>query len=159
VDDKATIQTKSRYNRIAPLYDLMEVMVERFAFRWWRERLWSKIHGNRILEVGVGTGKNLSHYPSGAQVTAVDLSDKMLVRARRRAQELDIEVDLCLIGGDIRMKTYGPIAPSLRCLRQLSRLLLLSHYILSSYLPRRRHPIRGMTPFTLRSSITVPPPR
>jgi hypothetical protein len=31
-----------------------------------------------------------------------------------------IEVDLCLIGGDIRMRTYGPIAP---CLRQLRRLL------------------------------------
>jgi len=32
----------------------------------------------------------------------------------------DIEVDLCLIGGDIRMQTYGPIAP---CLRHLRRLL------------------------------------
>ncbi|MDD3815130.1 MAG: CDP-archaeol synthase [Desulfocapsaceae bacterium] len=32
----------------------------------------------------------------------------------------DIDVDLCLIGGDIRMQTYGPIAP---CLRQLRRLL------------------------------------
>jgi predicted MPP superfamily phosphohydrolase len=32
----------------------------------------------------------------------------------------DIEVDLCLIGGDIRMQTYGPIAP---CLRELRRLL------------------------------------
>ena len=32
----------------------------------------------------------------------------------------EIEVDLCLIGGDIRMQTYGPIAP---CLRHLKRLL------------------------------------
>ncbi len=32
----------------------------------------------------------------------------------------DIEADLCLIGGDIRMQTYGPIAP---CLRHLRRLL------------------------------------
>lgn len=32
----------------------------------------------------------------------------------------EIEVDLCLIGGDIRMQTYGPIAP---CLRHLRRLL------------------------------------
>jgi predicted MPP superfamily phosphohydrolase len=31
-----------------------------------------------------------------------------------------IEVDLCLIGGDIRNKTYGPMAP---CLRELRRLL------------------------------------
>ncbi|RPH42181.1 MAG: CDP-archaeol synthase [Desulfobulbaceae bacterium] len=32
----------------------------------------------------------------------------------------DIKPDLCLIGGDIRMKTYGPMAP---CLRELRRLL------------------------------------
>jgi predicted MPP superfamily phosphohydrolase len=31
----------------------------------------------------------------------------------------DLEVDLCLIGGDIRMEVYGAIAPSLRCLRRL----------------------------------------
>ncbi len=97
VYDKATIQTQSRYNRIAPVYDLMEAIVERFAFRRWREKLWPQVDGNRILEVGVGTGKNISHYPRGIQVTAVDLSDKMLERARRRAQELDSEVDLRLM--------------------------------------------------------------
>jgi uncharacterized protein len=38
-----------------------------------------------------------------------------------------IEVDLCLIGGDIRMLTYGPIAP---CIRHLRRLLphIRSHH-------------------------------
>jgi len=97
VDDKDTIRTKSRYNRIAPVYDLMEAIVERFAFRRWRERLWSQVDGKRVLEVGVGTGKNVPYYPRGVQVTAVDLSDKMLGRARRRAQEMDSEVDLRLM--------------------------------------------------------------
>ncbi len=97
MDYKATIQTKSRYNRIAPVYDLMEAIVERFVYRRWRERLWSRVDGNRILEVGVGTGKNLPYYPKGVQVTAVDLSDKMLEVARRRAEGLDIEVDLYLM--------------------------------------------------------------
>jgi phosphatidylethanolamine/phosphatidyl-N-methylethanolamine N-methyltransferase len=97
VDDKATIQTKSRYNRIAPVYDLMEAIVERFAFRRWREKLWSQVDGRKILEVGVGTGKNIPHYPRGVQITAVDLSDKMLERARRRVQKLNAEVDLCLM--------------------------------------------------------------
>jgi ubiquinone/menaquinone biosynthesis C-methylase UbiE len=96
VGDKATIQTKARYNRIAPVYDLMEAVIERFAFRRWREGLWAQIDGNRILEVGVGTGKNSSYYPRGVQLTAVDLSDKMLERAQQRVQELD-KVDLCLM--------------------------------------------------------------
>lgn len=43
-----------------------------------------------------------------------DLTDILIEKLK------DIEVDLCLIGGDIRMKTYGPIAP---CLRKLRRLL------------------------------------
>jgi ubiquinone/menaquinone biosynthesis C-methylase UbiE len=97
LDDKATIQTQSRYNRIAPVYDLMEAIVERFAFRRWRDRLWAEVDGNRVLEVGVGTGKNIPYHPKGVQVTAVDLSDKMLERARRRVQELDTEVDLRLM--------------------------------------------------------------
>jgi phosphatidylethanolamine/phosphatidyl-N-methylethanolamine N-methyltransferase len=75
----------------------MEAVIERFAFHRWREKLWSQVDGNRVLEVGVGTGKNVPHYPRGVQVTAVDLSDKMLERARRRVQELDIEVDLRLM--------------------------------------------------------------
>jgi phosphatidylethanolamine/phosphatidyl-N-methylethanolamine N-methyltransferase len=97
VDDKATTRTKSRYNRIAPVYDLMEGIVERFAFRRWRERLWSQVDGDRVLEVGVGTGKNVPHYPRGVQITAVDLSNKMLERARRRVQVLNIEADLRLM--------------------------------------------------------------
>ncbi len=42
------------------------------------------------------------------------LTEQLIRRIR------DVEVDLCLVGGDIRMKTYGPMAP---CLRQLRRLL------------------------------------
>ncbi len=43
-----------------------------------------------------------------------------------------LEVDLCLIGGDIRMETYGPVAPSVRRLRRL-----VSHV-------RSRHGIFGV---------------
>lgn len=32
----------------------------------------------------------------------------------------DVEVDLCLFGGDLRMKHYGPFAPSLRRLRRIT---------------------------------------
>jgi phosphatidylethanolamine/phosphatidyl-N-methylethanolamine N-methyltransferase len=94
VYDKATIQTKSRYNRIASFYDLMEGIVERFVYHRWREKLWSRVHGEQVLEVGVGTGKNMPYYPQGVRVTAVDLSERMLERARQRAQKLGVDVDL-----------------------------------------------------------------
>ena len=97
MEDKATTQTQIRYHRIAPAYDLMEVIVERTAFSRWRTRLWSQVEGERILEVGVGTGKNIPYYPTGIRVTAVDLSDKMMQRAQRRAGRLTAEIDLSLV--------------------------------------------------------------
>ncbi len=92
--DRETAATKARYDRIAPFYDMMEWVTERSAFQAWREDLWSRIPPGRILEVGVGTGKNMPYYPVGAQVTAIDLSDRMLARAEQRAKESGIEADL-----------------------------------------------------------------
>ena len=92
--DHQTAATQARYNRIAPVYDLMEWFTERSTFQEWRRDLWSRLPAGRILEVGVGTGKNMPYYPRGAQVTAIDLSEGMLARAQRRAEGLDTDVDL-----------------------------------------------------------------
>lgn len=44
--------------------------------------------------MGVGTGKNMPYYPDDVQVTAIDLSERMLSRARRRAKRLGLSVGL-----------------------------------------------------------------
>ena len=41
-------------------------------------------HGDRILEVGVGTGINLGLYPRDCSITGIDLSDSMLEKAYER---------------------------------------------------------------------------
>jgi phosphatidylethanolamine/phosphatidyl-N-methylethanolamine N-methyltransferase len=46
--------------------------------------------GERVLEVGVGTGINLSLYPSDCQVTGIDFSSSMLEKARERVARKDI---------------------------------------------------------------------
>ena len=43
--------------------------------------------GDRVLEVGVGTGINATLYPSHCQVTGIDLSASMLEKARERVQK------------------------------------------------------------------------
>lgn len=40
-----------------------------------------------VLEVGVGTGKNIQYYPDNINVTAIDFSEKMLEKAREKARE------------------------------------------------------------------------
>jgi len=91
---KNTEAARKRYNRIAPFYDFMEGLVERSRYSQWRKLLWSKVEGNRILEVGVGTGKNFPFYPADAEITAIDFSEKMLGHAMMRAEKLKVKVKL-----------------------------------------------------------------
>ncbi len=98
-DPRATARTRARYQRISYLYDLMEILPER-RYIPWRQELWARVQGPRILEVGVGTGKNMPFYPPGAQIVAIDLTPGMLKRARRRARQLGLDVALQL--GDVQ---------------------------------------------------------
>lgn len=88
-----TKATQTRYDRIAPIYDLMEIIPELF-YRDWRKNVWSLVEGPKVLEVGVGTGKNLPYHPPNVEVTGIDISEKMLRRARKRAERLNKQVTL-----------------------------------------------------------------
>lgn len=90
------LKTKKRYNRQAFLYDLMEWPVEKWLFSNWRQQLLGQLKG-KVLEIGVGTGKNLLYYPKDVELTAIDVSEKMLRQAERRAKVLSRVVDLRLM--------------------------------------------------------------
>jgi phosphatidylethanolamine/phosphatidyl-N-methylethanolamine N-methyltransferase len=92
-----TRATRARYNRLAPMYDRMESLNERHAFGKWRQNLWRRVRGPRVLEIGVGTGKNMPYYPKDAQVTAIDLSPAMLKRSEAKAAREGYAVDLRLM--------------------------------------------------------------
>lgn len=90
----ATALTRKRYDRIADRFDRMEMFVEARRMAGWRALLWDRVRGPRVLELGVGTGKNMPYYRPGMHVTAVDLSPRMLEHARRRAADISADVDL-----------------------------------------------------------------
>jgi ubiquinone/menaquinone biosynthesis C-methylase UbiE len=92
--DRERDAAREHYNRVAKLYDLVEVLDER-TFRPWRQKLLS-LAGGRVLEVGVGTGKNFPWYPPGVSLTGIDIAEKMLAAARQRARRLGLAVDLHL---------------------------------------------------------------
>ena len=82
-----------RYQRIAAFYDLLDLPFERRRYTRIREEIFRGLSG-RLLDAGVGTGRNIAHYPSSADVTGIDLSPAMLRRAIRRAAEAKAFVDL-----------------------------------------------------------------
>lgn len=85
--------TRERYQRIAPLYDLLDLPFEYRRYRHLRPLLFKDINGT-ILDAGVGTGRNFPFYPIGAKVLGIDLSPAMLERARRRLGEARADVEL-----------------------------------------------------------------
>lgn len=76
---------KKKYDRIATLYDFMEMPMEIFAFSSWRKKLMDLVDGGRILEVGIGTGKNIQYYGEW-DVVGIDISRKMLEKALIRSK-------------------------------------------------------------------------
>ena len=71
------------YERLASVYDLTFGPTLHPGRLHARERM-VIASGDRILEVGVGTGINASLYPSHCHVTGIDLSTSMLDKARER---------------------------------------------------------------------------
>lgn len=91
---RLTEVTRRRYDRRARTYDWVEAGIERRVFAPWRSHLWSLVQGEHILEVGVGTGKNIPHYPVAAQVAGIDLSEGMLDHARKLAETTRKQITL-----------------------------------------------------------------
>jgi ubiquinone/menaquinone biosynthesis C-methylase UbiE len=89
-----TERTRRAYDRSALWYDIEEWLPEKLAFRNWRKRLWGLVPGGEVLEVGVGTGRNFPYHAEKMQVTAIDLSPKMLRRAEARAKRDGVPVSL-----------------------------------------------------------------
>jgi ubiquinone/menaquinone biosynthesis C-methylase UbiE len=86
--------TRKRYDRIAFFYNLLEAPIEHLRFASWRPMIQDRIKGRKALEVGVGTGKNLDYYPDDIEITAIDLSPRMLKRAQKQAGLLGLDVRL-----------------------------------------------------------------
>jgi ubiquinone/menaquinone biosynthesis C-methylase UbiE len=85
--------TRRRWDEMAAGYDRSIAFFERILFSEGRRWVCSRASGD-TLEIAVGTGRNLSLYPAGVHLVGVDLSPEMLRRARERAAESGLTVDL-----------------------------------------------------------------
>lgn len=90
---------KKRYNRASAFYDIMEAPMEAMALKSWRIDAMKELEG-KVLEIGVGTGKNIEYYPDSLEITAIDFSEKMLEKAKKQASLHNKKVDLLLMDAE-----------------------------------------------------------
>jgi ubiquinone/menaquinone biosynthesis C-methylase UbiE len=88
-----TERVRRIYDDSAGKYDRQIGFCERLLFGGGREWVCSQARG-RILEVAIGTGRNLPFYPDEVNLTGVELSLAMLEIARARARKLGVDADL-----------------------------------------------------------------
>lgn len=144
-DAHTTARVRERYDRMAEHYDASVAVAERLLFPGGRQWAAGWATGD-VLELGVGTGRNLAFYAEDVRLAGVDVSEEMLAIARERARVLDRDVDfrvgdaqqlewadesvdtvvstlsLCTIPDEWRA-----VAEAWRVLRPGGRLVLLEH--------------------------------
>ncbi len=76
----------------ASLYDVCEASDYRRGPQ--KTALFREMRG-RVLFVGVGTGIDIKHFPPGHSIAAIDISDKMLRKAEKRARQYPGNLVLC----------------------------------------------------------------
>lgn len=94
VGDSARRARWRRYwDRHSKTYDLEMRLLDRTLFGDTRNWICQQATGE-VLEVAIGTGLNLDHYPLDVALTGIELSPDMLAIARRRAADLGRDVEL-----------------------------------------------------------------
>jgi SAM-dependent methyltransferase len=139
-------RTRRIWDRYAGRYDRQIRRCERVLIPGGREWACSQASGD-VLEVAVGTGRNLPYYgPAVTSLTGIDLSPAMVARALDRARELGRDADLTVGNaqrlnlGDASFDTVvctislcnipddrAAIAEMYRVLRPGGRLVLIDH--------------------------------
>lgn len=154
------------YEKLSKVYDLVFgptlhpgriVAIERMGIR----------PGDRILEVGVGTGINTSLYPSQCHITGVDLSSSMLEKARERVVReglrnvrlLEMDAQNLTFADDSFDIVYAPYLVSVvpdpvqvaremrRVCRPGGKIIILNHFRSASPILSRLE--RAISPFTV----------
>jgi ubiquinone/menaquinone biosynthesis C-methylase UbiE len=90
---EATDRLRTLWERYAPRYDRDTRFYDLLLLGNSRSWACSQASGH-VLEVAIGTGRNLPFYPQGIHLTGIDFSPAMLDIARDRAAELGIDVNL-----------------------------------------------------------------
>ena len=90
-----TERVRHLIDKQAPRYDRQMNFFDRVLFPGGRQWACAQTRGD-VLEIAVGSGRNLPFYPDGISLTAIEFSPEMLELARARAERIGREVNLQL---------------------------------------------------------------
>lgn len=90
---------RESYREAASWFDLAMRPAEWLGVGRLRHELLARARG-RVLEVAVGTGTSLEHYPESCRIVGGDLTREMLLRAREKADEGDLDVRLAVLDAE-----------------------------------------------------------
>jgi ubiquinone/menaquinone biosynthesis C-methylase UbiE len=95
MEGKDMMDPQKRWNINSYFYDIWTAPMEMMGGRSWRTMLFSELPEGRILEIGIGTGANIEHYPrTNRAYVGIDISPNMLKRTKDRADKLNISIEL-----------------------------------------------------------------
>jgi ubiquinone/menaquinone biosynthesis C-methylase UbiE len=149
-----TQRVRAFYRQYAPRYDQQTAWYDRVLLGDGRAWAGAQSRG-AVLEVAIGTGRNLPYYPRDRRLTGIDLTPAMLRLARDRARDLGVTAALlvadaqalpftaasfdsvvCTLGLNAIPDDRAAIAEMYRVLRPGGRLVLVGH-VASPYRPVR----------------------
>lgn len=108
-------EISQKYDRFARWYDWVEGIPELLGVNRLRYRMLQRASGT-VLEVAIGTGKNLPYYPRGCRIIGADASKEMLAIARKRASRLQLDISFLLADAEalpFSDDTYDTVVSSL----------------------------------------------
>ena len=84
------------YSKIGNFYDIFDYPSELLYYKSMRKHWISKVRNEHVLELGVGTGKNLPYYHHSNFVIGLDRERNMLRHAANRVRKNQVTVNISL---------------------------------------------------------------
>ncbi len=116
------VQTQEKWDRASRAYDFFGA-VDNKRLGLEKQRLLAKAQG-KTLHVAAGTGNDFKFFPPGMHIVSIDISPKMLEKAKIKAaayKEQSSLVKLMFAALTIQTRLSTPSPPSLRSVRYPSR--------------------------------------
>ena len=86
--------TKAKWDKAAKNFDVMAGFGPEKRWEPAKTALFSRMGRGRILFLAVGTGLDVRFFPPGREIVGIDISDKMLEKARVRTDAYEGKIEL-----------------------------------------------------------------